>query len=207
MISVDPANCTHLAAPNIIRTQKFICALAHAPIVLSIDFVDQCLEENKKLPPENFLLNDPEGEKRLGMKLIDATARARENKCRLLQGYSIYCTETVHGGFDTYKSIVEANGGKCLLYRARAGSSISRVGGLDGDVDDSFSDTPDYAYLLSGVAQDEVRLWPKFRQMAQGSGRIPRIVRTDWMLDLALSQRITWHETYELKEGKVPVDE
>lgn len=203
MLSVDPTNFTHLAAPNIIRTQKFICALARAPIVLSTDFVDRCLEENKNLPLEQFLLNDLEGEKRLGVKLTDVIARARENKGHLVQGYSIYCTETVHGGFDTYKSIVEANGGKCLLYRARAGSSTSRVGGLDGDADGSGSDTPEYAYLLSGVAHDEVRLWPKFRHMAQEMGKIPRIVRTDWMLDLALSQRDTWHETYELTEDSV----
>lgn len=204
---MDPTNCTHLAAPSIIRTQKFICALAHAPIVLSTSFVDQCLEENKKFSPEKFLLNDPEGEKRLGIKLTDVITRVKENKGRLLQGYSIHCTETVHGGFDTYKSIVEANGGKCLLYRARAGSSTSRVGGIDGDVDDTVSDTPEYAYLLSGVAHDEVRLWPKFRVMAQASGKTPRIVRTDWMLDLALSQRVTWHEMYELTEDKVPADD
>lgn len=206
MLSVDPTNFTHLAAPNIIRTQKFICALARAPIVLSTDFVDRCLEENKNLPLEQFLLSDLEGEKRLGVKLTDVIARARENKGRLVQGYSIYCTETVHGGFDTYKSIVEANGGKCLLYRARAGSSTSRAGGLDGDTDGSGSDTPEYAYLLSGVAHDEVRLWPKFRHMAQGMGKVPRIVRTDWMLDLALSQRDTWHETYELTEDGVPAE-
>lgn len=207
MLSVDPTNFTHLAAPNIIRTQKFICALAQAPIVLSTDFVDKCLEENTNLPPEQFLLSDPEGEKRLGIKLTGVIARAKENKGRLLHGYSIYCTETVHGGFDTYKSIVEANGGKCFLYRARAGSSTSRVGGLDGDADGSVSETPEYAYLLSGVAHDEVRLWPKFRQMAQAMGKIPRIVRTDWMLDLALSQRDTWHETYELTEDNVSADE
>lgn len=207
MLSMDPTNCTHLAAPSIIRTQKFICALAHAPIVLSTDFVDRCLEENKKLPPEQFLLNDPEGEARLDIKLTDATARARDNKGHLLQGYSIYCTESVHGGFDTYKSIVEANGGKCLLYRARAGSSTSRVGGLDGDVNDSASDTPEYTYLLSGVAHDEVRLWPKFRHMAQAMGKTPRIVRTDWMLDLALSQRVNWHKSYELTEDSAPAEE
>lgn len=204
---MDPTNCTHLAAPNIIRTQKFICALAHAPVVLSTDFVDQCLEENKKFPPDQFLLKDPEGEKRLCMKLTDATVRARENKGRLLQGYSIYCTETVHGGFDTYKSIVEANGGKCLLYRARAGSSTSRVGGLDVDTDDSVSDALEYAYLVSGFGHDEVRLWPKFRHMAQAVGKIPRIVRTDWMLDLALSQRVTWDEMYELTEDNIPAGE
>ena len=203
LITQDTANCTHLAAPHIVRTQKFICALAHAPMVLSTDFVDQCLAQNTKLSPDQFELDDPEGEKRLGVKLSEATLRARENKGQLLKGYLVYCTETVHGGFDTYKSIVEANGGKCFLYRARAGlSTSSRAGALNGDLNDPKS-IPEYMYLISGITSDEAKLWPKFRQMAQGMGRVPRVVKTDWMLDLTLSQRLSWNDKYELTEQDV----
>lgn len=206
-VTHDPASCTHLAAPHIVRTHKFICALAHAPIILSTDFVDQCLAKNKMLSPEDFVLKDPEGEKRLEIKLIEATARARELKGHLLQGYTIFCTEGVHGGFDTYKSIVETNGGKCLLYRGRAGSSTLSRAGLVGETDEPEPDTPEYVYLMSGTTHDEVRLWPKFRQMAHGTGRIPRIVKTDWMLDLALSQSVRWRDGYELAEENVSCDD
>lgn len=208
MVTQQLGNCTHLAAPSIVRTQKFICALAHAPIVLSTDFVDQCLAENKRLPPENFLLNDLESEERFGYKLTDATARAKENKGQLLRGYTIYCTEFIHGGFDTYKAIVEANGGKCLLYRARASSNISaRTGATDRGHDKMDLDTPEYLYLLSGVSPEEARLWPKFRQLAKGMEMEPRIVKNDWLIDLALSQRIQWQEMYDMTDKDVPTAE
>lgn len=132
--------------------------------------------------------------------------RAKVNRGHLLKKYTIYCTESIHGGFDTYKSIIEANGGKCLVFRARASSIVSaRGGGLDGHEDDGVPISPEYLYLLSGVTHEEVRLWAKFRQIAQGNGMIPRIVRTDWVIELALSQRIGWNEAYELtdKDAKV----
>lgn len=202
VVTQDPARCTHLAAPHIVRTQKFICALAYAPTILSTEFIDQCLAKNKLLPPENFELKDQEGEKRLGVKLTEATARALEHRGHLLQGYAVFCTEGIHGGFETYRSIVETNGGKCLLYRGRAGSTtLSRVG--LGEVENPEPDTPEYVYLISGTTHDEARLWPKFRQMAQGTGRIPRIVKTDWMLDLALSQAVRWHDAYQVTETDV----
>ena len=207
LITQEPAGCTHLASPHIIRTQKFICALAHAPVVLSTDFVDQCVAENKHLPPENFELKDVEGEKRLGFKLSESTARAKENKGHLLQSCTIYCTESVKGGFETYKAIIEANGGQCLLYRARASSKTSaRAGVPHKNNKDEDSSSPEYLYLVSGVTYEESRLWVKFQQMAETKGMIPRIVKTDWIIDLALSQQIRWHDIYELSDQDVKID-
>ncbi len=197
----DPATCTHLAAPHIVRTQKFICALARAPMIISTDFVDQSLTSSELLSPEDFVLKDPESEKRLGFTLKDALTRAKSNKQRLLNDYTIYCTEGIHGGFDTYKSIIEANGGRCMLYRARAGLvASSRTSGQDGASERGDHDDPGIVYLISGVSSDETRLWRKFRQMVRESGKTPKIVKTDWMLDIALSQRIQWNKKYELSE-------
>lgn len=204
MITQEPANCTHLAAPNIVRTQKFVTAIAFAPELLSADYVEQCLAKNEKLQPEDYPLKDIDGEKRLGFKLSDAVKRAKENKHHLLQDFAIYCTENIRGGFDTYKSIVEVNGGKCMLYRARAGSITSaRGGGLDGSSAGTGPAKEEYVYLMSGTTLDEARLWPKFRQAVQGIGKVPRIVRTDWILDLALSQQSHWQAGWELTEKDV----
>lgn len=204
MITQDPASCTHLAAPNIVRTQKFVTAVAYAPAVLSADYVEQCLAKNEKLPPEDFPLKDVEGEKRLGFKLSDAIKRAKANKHQLLQDFTIYCTENIRGGFDTYKSIVEVNGGKCMLYRARAGSIMSaRDGSLDGSSEGTGPAKEESVYLMSGTTSDEARLWPKFRQVVQGIGKVPRIVRTDWILDLALSQQSHWQADWELTEKDI----
>ena len=190
-----------MAAPHIVRTRKFICALARAPVILSTSFVDQCLARNELLSPTNFLLADPESEKRLGFTLNDALIRARANKQRMLQGLTIYSTEGLHGGFETYKSIIEANGGRCLLYRARAGLvASSRTSGPDGASDGEGHEDSEVVYLISGFSPDETRLWRKFRQMVQSSGKMPRIVKTDWILDIALSQRVQWNDQYEMTE-------
>ena len=146
-------------------------------------------------------MNDTDGEQRLGFKIADATARAKANKGRLLHDYTIYCTENIRGGFDSYKSIVEANGGKCRLFRARAGSiPASRAGGGDETEDDV---EEEYVYMISGASPEEKKVWPKFRTMVQGVGKVPRVVRSDWMLDLALRQEVRWLDSYELVEGEV----
>ncbi|KAF6221067.1 hypothetical protein HO133_002748 [Letharia lupina] len=203
LIVPDVASCTHLASPHILRTQKFICALAHAPIILSTDFVNDCLSQNKRLEPENYLLQDTESEKRMGYKLSDSLVRAKSNKGQLLRGYSIYCTELIHGGFETYKSIAEVNGGKCLMYRARAGFTATLRAGLDEEGDDSEASSPGYVYLISGTTPEEAKLWPKFRQMIDGLGKNPLVVRHDWIVDLALSQKHQWRDSYNLTEKDI----
>ena len=203
LIVPDVANCTHLASPRILRTQKFICALAHAPVILSTNFVDDCLSQNKRLEPGKYLLQDTEGEKRMGFKLSDSLGRAKSNKGQLLQGYPMYCTENITGGFETYRSIAEVNGGKCLMYRARAGSNSTLRAGLDEETDSSEAETPGCVYLISGTTPEEAKLWPKFRQMIEGKGRNPLVVRHDWILDLALAQKHQWRDVYPLTDKDI----
>ena len=202
----NATSCTHLASPQIVRTQKFICALAHAPVVISTDFVDECLESNELLDVDDYLLRDPDGEARIGHKLSDALVRAKANKGKLLKGVVVYATEAIHGGFDTYKAIVEVNGGTCLLYRARAGPhSAARTDPEDSDAQHD-KDMATNLYLISGTTPAEVKLWPRFREMAEEIGKVPRIVRNDWMLNLALSQQIQWREGYALSEDTIEAD-
>ena len=203
LVVPDVGSCTHLASPHILRTQKFICALAHSPVIISTDFVNDCLSQNKRLAPEEYLLQDIEGENRMGIKLSDSLARAKVNQGQLLQGYSIYCTEYIQGGFETYKAIAEVNGGKCLLYRARAGSTATLRAGPDDDTDSPEAGGPGYVYLISGTTSDEAKLWPKFQQMMEGTGKKPLVVRHDWILDLALSQKHEWREVYPLSDTDV----
>ena len=42
----EGGHCTHLAAPHILRTEKFLCALAYAPIVVSLKWVQDCLNKD-----------------------------------------------------------------------------------------------------------------------------------------------------------------
>ncbi|KAL8990126.1 MAG: hypothetical protein Q9177_001146 [Variospora cf. flavescens] len=204
LVTQDPTHCTHLAAPNLLRTRKFICALAYAPVVISSQYVDDCLAKDKRLETEDYLLTDPDGEQKHGFQLSESLNRAKNHRGRLLRGMTIYCTEAVKGGFDTYKAIIESNGGRCFLYKARAGSvTASRAAGQDEDSNGVAEDESKYLYLVSGTSPAEVALWSKFRSMVQGAGQVPRIAETDWLLHTALRQELHWNDRCELKEEHI----
>jgi hypothetical protein len=189
----DYKNCTYLAAPKILRTQKFCCAIAQGPAILSTQYLEACLEEKTLLPPEDYLLEDKAGESRYGIQVDDVVERAKANRGRLLRGQPLWVTEGLDKTYESYRSIIEANGGTCSLFRGRAGSIATRTASV-GDEDEGESE--DHAVLISGSAPADARLWPKFCEMATGAGLVPRIVKTDWLLDLALTQQIQWKEDY-----------
>lgn len=203
MSDQEARKCTHLAAPSIFRTPKLVNALAYGPTIVNVEFISQCLEKNALLDPANFPLVDKEAEKRFKFSLQDATARAKENENQLLQGYRIYCMETIRGGFDVYKSILNSNGGECMLFRGRVSMPIqSRHEDSD---DESSEDEPsrNEIYLLSSPIPEHEKLWPRFRQMVQGIGKTPRIMSVDWLLDIAMSQQLRGVDGYELTPDMV----
>lgn len=169
-------------------------------MVLNSNYIEQCLLTDKKLDPEKFLLKETAEDLSRGYKLADSIERAKQNRGRLLRGYTIWCTENIHGGFDAHKEIISANGGTCQLYRARPTSiaAAARAGAVDADNEDSGPSTPAYLYLVSSNRTEDTKFWPKFRQMAQERGKTPRIVKNDWVLDMAIRQEIRWRDEYEL---------
>lgn len=170
--------------------------MAYAPTIVSTDFIDKCLEENEFLAPEDFLLQDKANEKRFHISLAESQKRAKENHNKLFEGRTIYCVETINGGFDTYKSIIEANGGQCNMYRGRPGTMVpSRR--ADSETSTAEEATQAEVVLISG--QDQERLWSKFRQMAEGSRKIPRIVRSEWLIESAMAQEILPVGPHELR--------
>jgi len=93
LITKEPASCTHLAAPQVVKTQKFLTALAYGPVTVSTDFIDKCLEKNKVVNVDDFLLEKQKDKQAAGMQLKDSLARARKNCRRLLDGVAVYCTD------------------------------------------------------------------------------------------------------------------
>ncbi|KAL2828917.1 BRCT domain-containing protein [Aspergillus cavernicola] len=199
MVVQDARKCSHLAAPSVLRTPKFVNALAYGPVIVQIDFITQCLKKNELLDTNNFLLKDKEAEKRYGLTLEQCKASAKKNKNKLLQGYHIYCVENIRGGFDAFKSIVHANGGDCNLFRGRVSYQAQREESEDESGDEEQSNKKEI-YLLSSVSGDHQKLWPRFRQLVHNMGKTPRIVRVDWLLDMAMSQKLRACEEYELNE-------
>ncbi|KAL3464757.1 BRCT domain-containing protein [Aspergillus heterothallicus] len=206
MVVQDARRCSHLAAPSVLRTPKFVNALAYGPVIVEIEFIEQCLKRNELLDPNNFLLNDKDAEKRFGLSLEQSKMNAKKNKNKLLQGYHIYCVDNIRGGFDAFKSIVDANGGECNLFRGRVSYQSKREESDDESGDEGHSNRNEI-YLLSSVGTEHQKLWPRFRQLVHNMGKSPRIVRVDWLLDMAMSQELREAQEYELNEEMVEQSE
>ncbi|RMZ82777.1 hypothetical protein DV738_g1490, partial [Chaetothyriales sp. CBS 135597] len=198
-VTVDPSKATHLAAPHIVRTLKFVTAMAYAPVVVSTAFIDACLAQDRLLDTAEFVLQDKENEKKLGFSLEQSRKLARENGNRLLRKRAIYCMENVPGGVETYESIIKANGGQCMTWRNRKGTLVpSRRADSDAESED---ENQHEVYLLSADDAGCEKLWDRFRQMAEHSRRTARIVSTDWLVESALSQKILPASRYAVGGG------
>ncbi|KUJ20570.1 BRCT domain-containing protein [Mollisia scopiformis] len=195
LVTTNPVTCTHVAAPAMVRTQKFLCALASGPTILTSDFIDTCIAKGKVPPEKDFLLQDQQNERKFGVKLKDAIGRAKANKRSLLRRVPIYCTADITNGPDTYKDIINANGGSFAIYTGRPFVKKTSPEEDDGPAEP--------VYLLSGQKPSEKLLWPKFTEMAKEGNMTPRIVDSEWLLDVALSQQNKWNQSYlaERKKG------
>lgn len=89
--SVNEAS--HLVTDRIRRTVKFLCALGKGLPILSLNWLYQSRKAGFFLPPDDYLVSDPEQEKNFNFSLRGALNRARKRK--LLEGYEIYVTSGV----------------------------------------------------------------------------------------------------------------
>lgn len=183
--------CDYLAAPHVVRTVKFLCALARGPTVISSTFIDRVLETGKVPDVDDFALKDRDTESRYDFRLDRSVARAKANRGRLLRGVPIYCTEKIRNGPDSYRAIAEANGAIFKVYRARSGTTIKpTTAEEDGDA------PPEPVYLLSGTSPDERQMWARFRDMAEKGNMEPRVVAADWLLDVAMAQLVRFDKKF-----------
>jgi hypothetical protein len=151
----------------------------------------------------------------MGFKLLHGLERARSNGHALLKGWQIFCTEKVKGGFETYKAIVNANGGICTLWRGRTTLQVSKRSFTIASADSGSSDEiaeehttmvsqdveeNNILFLVSGTSKEEVASWDKFRHQARIADMGGLIVKTDWLLAVAMQQQIVLPQKWELKE-------
>lgn len=189
LIVQDNAQCDYLAAPQILRTVKFLRTLAKGPEVINSSFINDCLEQGERVNVEAYRLKDKEREKSFGVNLEKSLKRARENKGRLLWGVPIYCTALIKGGADSYQPIAEANGAIFKTYNGRT-TTIKATRPEDD------SQPPEPVYLLTSNSKTEQNLWPKFEQMARDGNMVPRVVASDWLLKVAMSQELAFDDKY-----------
>jgi hypothetical protein len=197
-------NVDLLCAPNIVRTEKFISALACGPTVVSTSYLEYALKNHKLPPAEKHLLQDKNYEQQHGFKLQEALERARQNKKRLLRDWTIFCTDDVPGGYDTFKGIITANGGTCQKWAGRPTGIRAVKRTIDESVGDisqnQEEDEGDVLYLISSDKPKNPSLWKKFRELAEKNDMVPRIVTTQWILFVVMAQYIHCDPQWELGE-------
>ena len=200
----DPSSTPFvLCAPRIGRTKKFVCAMAYGPTIISTSFLDECLT-GKTGPPEptDCLLDDAAGEAKLGCTLAQATAHAKANGRKLFKGWQIFVTEKVNGGLETYRAIVETNGGACIPFQEKTHMKVSRYAlGADGKASPGKTENEDQLFLVSGTSKQERALWGLFRAMAVEADMVPMVVSADWLLGVAMAQKVLWRDEWSLAAG------
>ncbi|KAK4948216.1 regulator of Ty1 Transposition [Elasticomyces elasticus] len=225
-LTQEPSECTLLCAPRILRTRKFVSAIAYAPTIVATSYLDHVLKQNKLPEPTDHPLSDLANEEKYGLSLSESIQRARLNfdpetrRGRMFQGWTIHVTTDVTGGFDTFKEVVQSNGGTCLPYRGRTGLKLQprrpvaeqHERGKNGEETSHSLPTPlpsfgaddevemRTVYLVSAETEDDSKLWDKFRRTAEKQDLRARIVRTDWLLTAAMSQQVGWDEKWELRK-------
>lgn len=189
-VVADGQACDYLVAPQLVRTVKFLRNLSKGATVVSSAWIEECLDTKKVPDPEDFLLKDKANEKKFELNLQTSVKRARENKGKLLWNIPIYCTASIKNGTDSYKAIAEANGAIFMVYAARSGATIKPT----RPEEDEYG--PEPVYLLSTTNPDEKKLWKKFEDMARKGNMEPRVVASDWLLDVVMKQEVSFDERY-----------
>ncbi|KAI0779277.1 hypothetical protein C8Q74DRAFT_1258208 [Fomes fomentarius] len=111
-IVTKPTECTHLLVRSVVRTEKFLCAMAVAPYVLSSKWAEMSAFNRKLLPEADYMIKDEETEKKYNFVLAHALKRARRNAGKLFAGITFYVTSKVPVETKLLKNVVTANGGQ-----------------------------------------------------------------------------------------------
>ncbi|KAI0646001.1 hypothetical protein C8Q79DRAFT_967346 [Trametes meyenii] len=107
-----PQNCTHLLVKSVVRTEKFLCAMAVAPYVLNERWAKMSAAARRLLPEADYMIKDSGTEKKYAFTLTDALKRAKENAGKLFAGKTFYVTPKVPVDNKLLKNVVTANGGQ-----------------------------------------------------------------------------------------------
>ncbi|KAG1786369.1 uncharacterized protein HD556DRAFT_1248380 [Suillus plorans] len=113
-MTTKPNDCTHLVAKGIVRTEKFLCAIASSPFVLTEGWVNSSVRTGKLLPETDFLISDPESERKWNFKLSASLERAKREDGGegLLKGMTFYVTPKVEIDLKLLKAVIASAGGQ-----------------------------------------------------------------------------------------------
>ncbi|KAG8737127.1 hypothetical protein FRC10_008549 [Ceratobasidium sp. 414] len=122
----DPATCTHLVVNSIGRTEKFLCALPQCKHVVSMKWIQESIKAGKLLKESDYMLKDPENEKKYQFSLAESIKRIKANGGKLLEGHTFYLTEKLGVEIKALQRVIEASGG---IAKVELNPTEKKVGG------------------------------------------------------------------------------
>ncbi|RPD54429.1 hypothetical protein L226DRAFT_493972 [Lentinus tigrinus ALCF2SS1-7] len=164
-----PSECTHLLVKSVVRTEKFLCAMAVAPHVLGEKWARMSAFNRKLLPESQYAVQDEETEKKYNFNLADALKRAKQNAGKLFGGITFYVTPKVPVDSKLLKNVVAANGGQLSTQTP----TVRILAGHDN------------RFVIS--CPEDVSIW---RPLAQHN----KIYTQELILTSALRQEIDWDD-------------
>ncbi|XP_049587367.1 mediator of DNA damage checkpoint protein 1 isoform X2 [Syngnathus scovelli] len=103
-------NC--LVTDKVRRTVKFMCAAARGIPIVNICWLDESAKAGSFLPPDAFIVSDPEQEKKFNFRLRESLRLAGGQP--LLQGYKIHVTKSVQPEPAQMSKIISCSGATFL---------------------------------------------------------------------------------------------
>ncbi|XP_070593834.1 mediator of DNA damage checkpoint protein 1 isoform X1 [Erythrolamprus reginae] len=156
-------DCTLLVTDRVRRTVKFLCALARGIPIVTLDWLEKSKRNGFFLAPNNFLIQDPEQEKKLGFSLSNSLQKAQQEGA-LFQGYEIHVTPNVKPEPEHMKDIVKCSGGTLLPRMPRAFKEKRIVVSCPEDLSrckpaqEAGVPITNAEFILSGILQQRVDL-------------------------------------------------
>ncbi|KAF9499450.1 hypothetical protein BDN71DRAFT_1442113 [Pleurotus eryngii] len=106
------SECTHLLAPHLVRTEKFLCAIAANAFILKSEWATASAAANELLPEEAYFLQDDANERKYNVKLSDVLLRAKSNQGQLFTKKTFHVTPKVSIDLKLLRNVIVANGGQ-----------------------------------------------------------------------------------------------
>lgn len=106
--------CTILVTDKIVRTCKFLCAMAKGIPIVSTDWLLEIKDKDYKIiDTDPFILQDPSAQTRFKFDLRKSLEAARQTP--LLKNHIVYVTKSVVPPPDEIKEMVQCAGGRCVI--------------------------------------------------------------------------------------------
>ncbi|KAF7289269.1 hypothetical protein MIND_01388500 [Mycena indigotica] len=161
------AECTHLVTTGVVRTEKFLCALAVAPVIVNEAWATESAAANEILDVSDYLIRDEEGERRYEFRLEEALNRARVLRGTLFKDHIFFMTPGSFNNLDLIRSVIQANGGQFNSVRQPT------LRQLESD--------PAHRHLVSSEAESD--LWKTLGIT---------VYKTEMILAAAMKQQVDW---------------